>query len=344
MSQHRKVIAVIALIAVWLVADLWSKHWADTTLADLRHPQVVRVTADEVGERIGEVVERRLGLNPGPARDQALASLRRLSTPLSLTSEDRVFGPDAPGGKATGFYVFWRDDLTLPPRRVDKTTPFEMSFWASQANPEASGGALMEAVQAEVREVTFPQWLSDRIRRVSEAGASSLLTGRIHPTGALSPPVAPASLIQEGDVFLVQRHEVNVMGDWWKFSYAENTGAAFGFLKSVNANLRESIFGVLTLIVIFFIGRIIWQTPARHRLIHLSMASVLGGALGNLVDRVRYGYVIDFIDMHLGFMHWPTYNIADIAISVGVGLLIWEVTFHKDSPLLVEPSAPSKSA
>ena len=54
--------------------------------------------------------------------------------------------------------------------------------------------------------------------------------------------------------------------------------------------------------------------------------------------------VIDFIDMHLGFMHWPTYNIADIAISVGVGLLIWEVTFHKDSPLLVEPSTQSESA
>jgi signal peptidase II len=344
MSQRRKLLVVISIITVWLVGDLWSKHWADTTLADARHPQIIRVTADDAGKALGDLVERRFGLVPGPARDQVLASLRRLSAPLHLTASDKVFDPTTPAGKAPGFYVFWRDDLDVPPRRVDKRAPFQMKYWSSKANPDVAGQTLNTRVDEELVETTFPQWLSQRIRRVSVEGGQSLLKGRIHPTGPLSPPASASTIVKEGDVFVVQHHRVDVMGDWWKYTYAENTGAAFGFLKSVDANIRESIFAILTLLVIFMIGRIIWQTPWHHRLIHISMASVLGGAFGNLVDRVRYGYVIDFIDMDLGFMRWPTYNIADIAISVGVGLLIWEVTFHKDSPLLVDGSSSSETS
>ena len=64
----------------------------------------------------------------------------------------------------------------------------------------------------------------------------------------------------------------------------------------------------------------------------------MAGAAGNFVDRIRYGYVIDFIDMHLGFMHWPTYNVADIAITIGVVQLVIDIMFNKDSPLVVEPT------
>ena len=76
---------------------------------------------------------------------------------------------------------------------------------------------------------------------------------------------------------------------------------------------------------------------------NIALVSILAGAAGNFVDRVRYGYVIDFIDMHLGFMRWPTYNVADIAITVGVIVLIGDILFNKDSPLAAPPKSPRKA-
>ncbi len=101
-----------------------------------------------------------------------------------------------------------------------------------------------------------------------------------------------------------------------------NTGAAFSFLASAGGWQRW-FFTLIALAISIALVIWLWRLPARERLTGAALALVLGGALGNLIDRVLYGYVVDFIDVYYGSWHWPAFNIADSAITVGVALLLW---------------------
>ena len=102
---------------------------------------------------------------------------------------------------------------------------------------------------------------------------------------------------------------------------AYNSGAAFSFLSDASGWQRW-FFVVLALIVIGVL--LVWlrRLPAEERRARLALALILGGAVGNLIDRLVYGYVIDFLDIYYGSWHWPAFNIADAAISVGAFLLV----------------------
>lgn len=101
-------------------------------------------------------------------------------------------------------------------------------------------------------------------------------------------------------------------------SYAFNPGAAFSIFP-----YQQKMLIVITLAAICAILFYLYNSKDRRLIIRLSLALVTGGALGNLVDRVRYGVVIDFLDLHWKEVyHWPTFNLADVAICVGVGLMI----------------------
>jgi signal peptidase II len=71
---------------------------------------------------------------------------------------------------------------------------------------------------------------------------------------------------------------------------------------------------------------------AMERLLPAALALVLGGALGNVIDRLRFGAVVDFLDFHLAGWHWPAFNVADSAITIGVALLLWQQLTHKEGP------------
>ena len=109
--------------------------------------------------------------------------------------------------------------------------------------------------------------------------------------------------------------------NWLNFHLAHNRGAAFSFLHGADGWQRwflSSVSAVVSVILIFWL----WQTPQRCKRQALAISLVLGGAIGNLVDRLRLGYVVDFIDVHYQGWHWPAFNVADSAITVGVVLLI----------------------
>jgi len=105
---------------------------------------------------------------------------------------------------------------------------------------------------------------------------------------------------------------------------AYNSGAAFSFLSSASGWQRW-FFVVLALIVIAVL--LVWlrRLPAEEVRNKLALALILGGAVGNLIDRLVYGYVIDFLDVYYGSWHWPAFNVADAAISVGAFLLLLDV-------------------
>jgi signal peptidase II len=115
---------------------------------------------------------------------------------------------------------------------------------------------------------------------------------------------------------------VTVLENFFHITYIRNRGAAFGILSD-NA-LRLPFFMAVSLIAILGILWYLRQLRAEQTLSLLALSLILSGAIGNLIDRIRLGEVIDFIDVHWYDHHWPAFNVADSAICVGVGLLLLE--------------------
>ena len=124
-----------------------------------------------------------------------------------------------------------------------------------------------------------------------------------------------------------------IIGDFLQFTYTRNTGVAFGLFA--DKGLPLGWLSVIALVVVVWLavrpsGREPWRATA--------LGLILGGAIGNLIDRFRWGSVIDFIDVGIGTLRWPVFNIADSAITVGV--VIWSaLLFFAPHPKEVEPAA-----
>jgi len=110
---------------------------------------------------------------------------------------------------------------------------------------------------------------------------------------------------------------IPVITNVFHITYVHNFGAAFGLLAH-----RTSFFILVTLVVAFLLLIFLRHLPKEQKLLRAALVLQLGGAAGNLIDRVRLGYVIDFFD----FRVWPVFNVADIAIVFGVGLLLLDLT------------------
>ena len=107
-----------------------------------------------------------------------------------------------------------------------------------------------------------------------------------------------------------------------------NPGAAFSFLSSASGWQRWFFVALAGAVSVWLI--VLIRRHARERWLPLSFALILGGAIGNVIDRVMYGAVIDFLYFHIGRYGWPAFNVADSAISVGVCILLWEqLTAHR---------------
>ena len=114
-----------------------------------------------------------------------------------------------------------------------------------------------------------------------------------------------------------------VVNPFLSWTYLQNTGAAFSFLAG-GGMMQKSFLLIVSILVSIWI--VIWtqKTPAIYRQKLSGQFLLLSGAVGNLIDRVQYGFVIDFIDVHVNSFYWPVFNIADSLIFVGVALLIFE--------------------
>ena len=114
-----------------------------------------------------------------------------------------------------------------------------------------------------------------------------------------------------------------VVNPFLSWTYLQNTGAAFSFLAG-GGMMQKSFLLVVSVLVSIWI--VIWtqKTPSIYRQKLLGQFLLLSGAVGNLIDRTQYGFVIDFIDVHVNSFYWPVFNIADSLIFVGVALLIFE--------------------
>lgn len=116
----------------------------------------------------------------------------------------------------------------------------------------------------------------------------------------------------------LRRSPITVVEDFWRFRYLENPGAAWGILGSVDPAYRLPFFRSAPLVAMAILAFLYFRAAGRQRLLRFSLALIVGGAVGNFVDRWIHGYVIDFIDWKIAGYHWPTFNVADVAISLGV--------------------------
>jgi signal peptidase II len=116
---------------------------------------------------------------------------------------------------------------------------------------------------------------------------------------------------------------------YFGFNYVRNLGAAWGALSNLPDKIRVPFFYVVTIVAVFIIGLYIRSTPVEHRLAIFALGLILSGAIGNFIDRLRLGYVIDWIDVRWNLAGWrydfPNFNIADSAITVGVGFLLFDM-------------------
>ncbi len=117
----------------------------------------------------------------------------------------------------------------------------------------------------------------------------------------------------------------------FNLTLAHNEGAAFSFLSDQSGWQRwflSAVAAVVTLVMVLWLRGL----EQHERLTAMALGFIVGGAVGNLIDRLLFGYVIDFLDFYIGQRHWPAFNVADSAISIGVAIMLYEILFGGKEP------------
>jgi signal peptidase II len=114
-----------------------------------------------------------------------------------------------------------------------------------------------------------------------------------------------------------------VIPGFFDLRYAENRGAAFSIFSGSNDVVRKVFLLIIPVIIAVWILYYILFKPMNNKLFVLGLGLILGGAIGNLYDRIIYGKVIDFLDFYISFYHWPTFNVADVSVFVGCLLVLF---------------------
>jgi len=161
--------------------------------------------------------------------------------------------------------------------------------------------------------------------------------------------VLPFSIValDQATKFLVIRklplyEDVPLISGLLSLQHVRNSGAVFGFLSGTNIPGKPYVFAVMSALALFALTYYARTVPREERLPRFALSLVIGGAIGNLIDRIRFGYVVDFVKMYWETHVWPNYNVADSAISIGLVLLVVDSLRPRDrETAAAAPSVPS---
>jgi signal peptidase II len=122
---------------------------------------------------------------------------------------------------------------------------------------------------------------------------------------------------------------IAVIPGFFNLTHVRNPGGAFGFLAHNTGAWRHWLFLAAALFALGFIIYFFRQIKGPLPFMRAALGLIFGGAVGNLIDRLRFGEVVDFLDFYLGSAHWPTFNVADSAVSTGVAIFVIHIIFKK---------------
>jgi len=121
----------------------------------------------------------------------------------------------------------------------------------------------------------------------------------------------------------------SVVPGLFSLTHIHNPGGAFGFLSGQSSTVQTVVFLFASALAAGVILYLYLTTPGTHRFLSFGFALIFGGAIGNMIDRIRLGKVVDFLDFYIGNVHWPAFNIADSAVTIGIGIFIYHLVLNK---------------
>ena len=124
-------------------------------------------------------------------------------------------------------------------------------------------------------------------------------------------------------------HSTAVIPGFFNLTHIRNPGGAFGFMATGSQGVRSLLFVGVSIVATGIIVYFYRSTPKTYPYLASALAMIFGGAVGNLIDRLRFGEVIDFLDVYIGTHHWPAFNVADSAITVGITIFVAHVVLGK---------------
>jgi len=114
-----------------------------------------------------------------------------------------------------------------------------------------------------------------------------------------------------------------VVPGFFSITSVRNPGAAFGLFSTLSDGIRTGFLVGVTILALVLLSVFYFKSQPHEGIARIAAAMVMGGAVGNLIDRLRLGEVVDFLDVYISGHHWPAFNIADSAITIGIGLFVW---------------------
>jgi signal peptidase II len=129
--------------------------------------------------------------------------------------------------------------------------------------------------------------------------------------------------------YLPYHHSITVIAGFFDITHIHNPGGAFGLMANMSETLRTIVFLLASSAAVGLIFYFYKKTPPSYAFLAVGFALIFGGAIGNLIDRVHLGIVVDFLDVYIGKYHWPAFNIADSAITVGIVIFGYHLLFKK---------------
>ncbi len=135
------------------------------------------------------------------------------------------------------------------------------------------------------------------------------------------------------------RDYVVVIPGLFRLTHVENTGAAFGLFAESSAQWKVGALVSFSIVALVIVSALLWKLSHSFSTTTIGLSLILGGATGNLWDRMFAGHVVDFLDFYVGSYHWPAFNVADSAIVIGAVLLVAEIVFTKPATETVKSSS-----
>ena len=280
---------------LWAFTDLYTKHLVQLSLATPDHLLPLNVSADVEGHTLCELLKSRFS-------EEDCTVFRG--------SVIRIHGPLAP---------------TVPLKELSRSYAYLFAF------PEGDTKGFAMRIPLVDRESgrTF-QDLEDALKSGLGLRGETLkrtLEKGIWGMKRSDAPVSLQEVVHSKDMFLLSRRVITIIPGHLDLSYVENPAGAWGMLGSLPRKYRKWVFYIVTIIAFGVVGYLIIHPPSYSFFSILALSGILGGAIGNLVDRMGRGVVVDFIHMYWGRFHWPNYNVADIGITVGLIILLAQSMF-----------------